>query len=83
MWISQKHSKFLSLVKESCLQCNHGPSITYSHHQKQSRAATIRIKRLLELISSYSFNLNYIKGKDMLLSDFYQDKIMTKAILMK
>ena len=32
--------------------------------------ATVRIKRLLELISSYSFNLYYIKGKDMILSDF-------------
>ena len=32
--------------------------------------ATTRIKRLLELISSYSFNLYYIKGKDMVLSDF-------------
>ena len=32
--------------------------------------ATLRIKRLLELISSYSFNLYYIKGKDMILSDF-------------
>ena len=32
--------------------------------------AITRIKRLLELISSYSFNLNYMKGKDMILSDF-------------
>ena len=32
--------------------------------------ATVRIKRLLELISSYSFNLYYIKAKDMTLSDF-------------
>ena len=32
--------------------------------------ATMRIKRLLELISSYSFNLYYMKGKDMILSDF-------------
>ena len=31
---------------------------------------TTRIKRLLELISSYSFNLYYMKGKDMVLSDF-------------
>ena len=31
---------------------------------------TPRIKRLLELISSYSFNLYYMKGKDMDLSDF-------------
>ena len=29
-----------------------------------------RIKRLLELISSYSFNLYYMKGKDIILSDF-------------
>ena len=32
--------------------------------------ATTGIKRLLELISSYSFNLYYMKGKDMILSDF-------------
>ena len=32
--------------------------------------ATTRIKRLLEIISSYSFNLYYMKGKDMILSDF-------------
>ena len=32
--------------------------------------ATTRIKRLLELISSYSFNLYYMKGKDMVLSNF-------------
>ena len=31
---------------------------------------TTRIKRLLELISSYSFNLYYMKGKDMISSDF-------------
>ena len=27
-------------------------------------------KRLLELISSYSFNLYYMKGNDMVVSDF-------------
>ena len=32
--------------------------------------ATTRIKMLLELISSYSFNLYQMKGKDMVLSDF-------------
>ena len=32
--------------------------------------ATTRIKRLLELISSYSFSLYYMKGKEMILSDF-------------
>ena len=32
--------------------------------------ATARIKRLLEVLSWYSFKLYYIKGKDMILSDF-------------
>ena len=36
--------------------------------------ATTRIKRLLELLSSYSFNLYNIEGKDMILSDFCQGK---------
>ena len=31
---------------------------------------TNRIKRLLEVLSADSFNLYYIKGKDMILSDF-------------
>ena len=41
-------------------------------HIIKSRAepATIRIKGLLELINSYSFNLYYTKWKDMVLSDF-------------
>ena len=36
-------------------------------HITRSKAepATTRIKRLLELLSPYSFNLCYIKGKDM------------------
>ena len=38
--------------------------------KSKAEPTTIRIKRLLELISSYSFNLYCIKGKDMVLSDF-------------
>ena len=38
--------------------------------RNQMELATTRIKRLLELICSYSFNLYYMKGKDMILSDF-------------
>ena len=37
--------------------------------------ATNRIKRLLEILSSYSFNLYYIKGKDVILSDFLSRQI--------
>ena len=38
--------------------------------KSKAEPVTPRIKRLLELISSYSFNLYYMKGKDMILSDF-------------
>ena len=38
--------------------------------KSKAEPATTRIKRLLELISSYSLNLYYMKGKDMILSDF-------------
>ena len=33
-------------------------------------SAIVTIKRLLEILSSYSFSLYYIKGKDIILSDF-------------
>ena len=38
--------------------------------KSKAEPATTRIKRLLELLSSYSFNLYSIKGKDMVLSNF-------------
>ena len=43
-------------------------AITHIMRSKAKPAMT-RIKRLLELLSPYSFNLYYIKGKDMVLSD--------------
>ena len=54
-------------------------------HIMKSKAepSTTRIKRLIELLSPYSFNLYYIKGKDMVLSDFYQDKRQVTVTLMK
>ena len=41
-------------------------------HIMKSKAepSTTRIKRLLELLSPYSFNLYYIKGKDMVFKRF-------------
>ena len=38
--------------------------------RSKAEPTTTRIKILLELLSPYSFNLYYIKGKDMVLSDF-------------
>ena len=44
-------------------------AITHIMKSKAEPAMT-RIKRLLELLSAYSFNLHYIKGKYMVLNDF-------------
>ena len=49
-------------------------AITYIMKSKME-PATNRIKRLLQTLSSYSFNLYYIKGKDMILSDFLSRQI--------
>ena len=38
--------------------------------KSKTEPATPRIKGLLEVLSAYSFNLYYMKGKDMILSDF-------------
>ena len=38
--------------------------------KSKAELATTRIKRLLEIISSYSFHLYYMKGKCMILSNF-------------
>ena len=38
--------------------------------KSKTEMATTRIKRLLELITSYSFNLYYMKEKNMILSNF-------------
>ena len=37
----------------------------------KAEPATTMIERLIELLSPYSFNLYYIKGKDMVLRDFF------------
>ena len=42
--------------------------------KSKAEPVTTRITRLLQLISSHSFNLYYIKGKDMILSDFLSRK---------
>ena len=46
-------------------------------HKIMSKAepATTRINRLLELIHSYSFNLYYMNGKDMILSDILSRQV--------
>ena len=43
--------------------------------KSKAEPATTRIKRLLEIISCYSFNLYYMRGKDMILSDFLSRQV--------
>ena len=47
--------------------------------RSKAKPATTRIKRLIELLSPYSFNLYYIKGKDMVLSDFLSRQKMDNS----
>ena len=49
--------------------------------KSKAKPVTTRINRLLELISSYSFNLYYMKGKYMILSDFLSRQIHDKSNL--
>ena len=70
MWFSYNYSQFSHLLKKVHFDAivDH-LALTHTIKSK-AEPATNRIKRLLELISSYSFNLYYVKGKDMILSDF-------------
>ena len=63
-------ASFSHLLRESRFWCDSRSSTPMHIIKSKAEPATTRIKRLLELISSYSFNLYYIKGKDMILSDF-------------
>ena len=47
--------------------------------KSKTEPATPRIKRLLKVLSAYSFNLYYMKGKDMILSDFLSRQEVNKS----
>ena len=47
--------------------------------KSKTEPATPKIKRLLEVLSAYSFNLYYMKGKDMILSDFLSRQEIDKS----
>ena len=70
MWFSNSYSQFFNLLKRVDVDAivDH---LALTHIIKsKAELATTRIKRQLELISSYSFNLYYMKGKYMIVSDF-------------
>ena len=47
--------------------------------KSKTEPATSRIKRLLKVLSAYSFNLYYIKGKDMILSDLLSRQMIDSS----
>ena len=47
--------------------------------ESKTEPVTSRIKSLLEVLSAYSFNLYYMKGKDMILSDFSSRQVTDKS----
>ena len=49
--------------------------------KSKTEPATSRIKRLLEILSAYSFNLYYMKGNDMILGDFLSRQEIDKSDL--
>ena len=61
MWFSNQYSQLFAFFKKGRIV--HHLALTHMIKSKVEPATT-RIKRLLELIGSYSFNLYYIKGKD-------------------
>ena len=46
------------------------PAAVVQIMKAKQEPATTRIMRLLDRLSAYSFNLYYVKGRDMILSDY-------------
>ena len=70
MWISDKYNKLCTFVRRVDFDVVVDHLAITQIMRSKVEPATNRIKRLLEVLSAYSFNLYYIKGKDMVLSDF-------------
>ena len=81
MWISHKYCKLCTFTKESSFDAIVDHLALVHILKSKTEPATARIKRLLEILSEYSFNLYYIKGKDMILSDFLSRQEIDKSDL--
>ena len=70
MWINNEYCNIFYLLKKVNFDAVVDHLAITHIMRSNAEPATTRIKRLLELLSPYSFNLYYIKGKDMVLNDF-------------
>ena len=68
------NTSFTHLLKRVDFDAIVGHLVLMHIIKSKAEVATTRIKRLLELSSSYSFYLYYIEGKDMILREFLSRK---------
>ena len=84
---------FKHLLRNSnfTLYCDHSALVHIMNGKKE--APTLRLKKLIENLSDYKFNIKFLRGKDMFVSDFLSrhpdnedscnDPIISVAFLMK
>ena len=70
MWFSYNIASFSHLLKRVDFNVIVDNLALWHIIKSKAETATTRMKRLLELLSSHSFNFYHTKGKDMILSDF-------------
>ena len=70
VWSGNKYCNFFTPLEKGQFDAVVGHLAITHIMRSKAEPATTRIKRLMELLSPYSFNLYYIKGKDMVLRDF-------------
>ena len=70
MWFSNEYCDFFTPIEKVDFDAVVDHLAIMHIMRNKAEPATTRIKRLIELLNPYSFNLYYIKGKDMVLSDF-------------
>ena len=70
VWFGNKYCEFCTSIEKVDFDVVVDHLAITQIMRRKVELATNRIKRLLEVLSAYSLNLYYIKGKDIILSDF-------------
>ena len=79
MWFGHKYYKFAHLLKKVDFDTIVDHLALVHILKSKTEPVTLRIKRLLEVLSAYSFILYYMKGKDVILSDFLSRQGIDKS----
>ena len=80
MWFSNEYCNFFAPFEEVDFYAVVDHLAIMHIMRGKAKPAMTSIKRLIELLSLYSFNLYYTKGKDMVLSDFLSRQKMDDSI---